>query len=111
MPDLNIQSLHLSNGWLSIGVEGEIDLATVNELKSAIDDAFENSAERLVVDLTRSSFMDSTGLKTLVMANRMFTDAERSFAVAVSGGPVARLMDLSGVNTTIRTVESVADLD
>lgn len=111
MRGLNIQSLHLPSGWLSIGVEGEIDIATVDELKSAIDDAFDDSADRLVVDLNGSSFMDSTGLKTLVVSNRRFEDAGRSFAVAVSRGPVARLIDLSGVNATIRTVESVDDLD
>ena len=111
MPGLNIQSHELSNGWLSIGVEGEIDFATVNELKSAIDGAFDDSTDRLVVDLSGSSFMDSTGLKTLVMSNRLFEDAGRSFAVAVKGGPVARLIDLSGINTTIRMVETVDDLD
>lgn len=111
MSGLNIQSLDLSNGWRSIGVEGEIDIATVDELKTAIDEAFDDPVDRLVVDLTGSSFMDSTGLKTLVMSNRRFEEAGRSFAVAVSGGPVARLIDLSGVNTTIRTVESVDDLD
>lgn len=111
MRDLNIKSHRLPSGWLSIGVEGEIDLATVDELKAAIDFAFDDSADRLVVDLTGSSFMDSTGLKTLVMSNRRFEDAGRSFAVAVTAGPVARLIDLSGVNAAIRTVESVEDLD
>lgn len=111
MRALNISSRELPSGWFAIGVEGEIDLATVDELQSAIDGAFDESANRLVVDLTTSSFMDSTGLKTLVMSNRKFEDAGRSFAVAVSGGPVGRLMDLSGVNATIRTVDAVEDLD
>jgi anti-sigma B factor antagonist len=91
-------------------VEGEVDLATVDGLQQAIDDVYEQGEKDLVVDLTGSSFMDSTGLKTLVMSHRKFDGAGRAFAIAVSGGPVSRLIDLSGINATIRTVESVDEL-
>lgn len=110
MRGLSIRNQRLSNGWVSIEVEGEVDLATVDELQQAIDAVFADSAEGLVVDLTGSSFMDSTGLKALVMSNRKFDEAGRSFAIAVSAGPISRLVDLSGVNTTIRTVDSVDEL-
>lgn len=108
---LTISKRELSNGWVSITVEGEVDLATVEELQSAIDGVLEDSADQVVVDLTQSSFMDSTGLKALVVANRKFDEAGRSFAIAIDGGPVSRLIDLSGVDKTIRTVRDVADLD
>lgn len=110
MRGLSIRNQRLSNGWVSIEVEGEVDLATVDQLQQAIDAVFADSAEGLVVDLTGSSFMDSTGLKALVMSNRKFDEAGRSFAIAVSAGPISRLVDLSGVNTTIRTVDSVDEL-
>jgi anti-sigma B factor antagonist len=110
MRGLTIRNQQLPNGWVSIEVEGEVDLATVDTLQQAIDAVLEDSKEHLVVDLTSSSFMDSTGLKALVMSNRRFDEAGRSFAIAVSAGPISRLVDLSGVNTTIRTVDSVDDL-
>ncbi|MGD2043471.1 MAG: STAS domain-containing protein [Acidimicrobiia bacterium] len=111
MKGLTINSRELPNGWLAIAVEGEVDLATVDALQRAIDDAYAHGTADLVVDLTRSTFMDSTGLKALVMANRRFGGTGRSFAIAVSGGPVSRLIDLSGVDTTIRTVATLDDLD
>lgn len=110
MRGLTIRNQRLSNGWVSIEVEGEVDLATVDELQVAIDEVFNESTEHLVVDLNGSSFMDSTGLKALVMSNRRFDEVGRSFAIAVSGGPISRLIDLSGVNSTIRTVDSVDQL-
>lgn len=110
MKGLTIQSADLSNGWVSITVEGEVDLATVGELQSAIESVYENGGKPLVVDLTGTSFMDSTGLKTLVIANRRFSESERDFALAVSGGPVSRLIDLSGVDASIRIVDSPEDL-
>lgn len=110
MRGLKIQSRELSNEWVAIEVEGEVDLATVADLERAIDTVHTDRGEGLVIDLTNSSFMDSTGLKALVMAHRKFSASGRAFALAVSGGPVSRLLDLSGVNTTIQTVSNIEDL-
>jgi anti-sigma B factor antagonist len=110
MRGLKIHNRQLSSEWVSIEVDGEVDLATVEDLERAIESVHNDRGEGLVVDLTGSSFMDSTGLKALVMAHRKFSAEGRPFAIAVSGGPVSRLLDLSGVNTTIRTVASVDDL-
>jgi len=107
---LTINKRELSNGWVSLAVEGEVDLATVEDLQAAIDAVLADSGDHLVVDLTSSTFMDSTGLKALVMSHRKFDDAGRAFAIAVDGGPVSRLIDLSGVDKTIRTVSSVEQL-
>ena len=110
MRGLTIDSRQLSNGWRAISVDGEVDIASVDKLQEAIDAVYEQSGD-LAVDLTGSTFMDSTGLKALVMSERKFSDDGRSFAIVVSGGPVSRLIDLSGVNTTIRTVSSLAELE
>lgn len=110
MSGLTISNSELGNGWQCLGVEGEVDLATVEDLESAIDRVFADSSHPLVIDLSESSFMDSTGLKALVMASRKFDESGRSFAVVVSGGPVGRLIDLSGVESSVRIVESTDDL-
>jgi anti-anti-sigma factor len=111
MTGLNIRNSELPSGWLCLAVAGEIDLATVPELETAIDSVLSSNSHHLVVDLTESSFMDSTGLKALVMANRRFDEDGRRFAIAVSGGPVSRLIDLSGVESSIRIVASTDDLE
>lgn len=111
MRGLTIDSRELPNGWMAISVDGEVDIASVDKLQKAIDAVFEERSDDLAVDLTESTFMDSTGLKALVMAERRFSDDGRSFAIVISGGPVSRLIDLSGVNTTIRTVSSLAELE
>lgn len=111
MTGLNIHNSELPSGWQCIVVEGEVDLATVEELETAIDHVFSGDPHPLVIDLRESSFMDSTGLKALVMANRRFDESGRSFAIAVSGGPVARLIDLSGVDSSVTIVDSTDDLN
>lgn len=110
MTGLTIQKTELPSGWQCLVVEGEIDLATVDELESAIDTVFSSDSHPLVIDLRGSSFMDSTGLKALVMAHRRFDEDGRDFAIAVSGGPVSRLIDLTGVESSVKIVESTEDL-
>ncbi len=111
MTALKISSMELPSGWQCLAVAGEIDLATVPELETAVDSVFGANSHSLVVDLRETSFMDSTGLKALVMANRRFDESGRRFAIAVSGGPVSRLLDLSGVETSIKVVETTDDLE
>ena len=109
MADLSLQTSELNNGWTSIAVEGEIDLATVDQLQTAIDDVLEGGNRHLVIDLRPSGFMDSTGLRALMVADRRFQDADRSFAIAVHGGPVSRLIELSGLSSTLTIVDSPED--
>ncbi|MGD2059956.1 MAG: STAS domain-containing protein [Acidimicrobiia bacterium] len=111
MRGLTIDSRQLSNGWLVIAVQGEVDLATVDDLRGAIDQAVGGGSSSVAIDLTDATFMDSTGLKALVMAHRQFDEDGKSFAIVVAGGPVSRLIDLSGVNTTIRTVPTLDELE
>ena len=49
-----------------VAVRGEIDLFTAPELKQKLTDAIEGGKTRIVVDLTDTSFLDSTALGTLV---------------------------------------------
>ena len=110
MPELNIETKNLSDDWLSVIVEGEIDLATADELSAALDHALSNGTEHVVVDLNQSPFMDSTGLKTLVMAQRRMSEADRQLVLAVKGGPISRLIDVSGVASSIRVVGTAEDV-
>lgn len=109
MNGLTITKSVLDGGWMSLAVTGEIDLATVDELRDAINRVAETGSH-LVVDLRGAEFMDSTGLKTLVVANRSFGEASRSFALAVQAGPIWRLIDLSGIESSINIVEDPKDL-
>ncbi len=110
MRGLEIAEQQLQDSWISLNVGGEIDLATVDELTSAIKKVQANEGSNLLVDLTGTDFMDSTGLKTLVVASREFGEAGRAFALAVKPGPIARLIELSGVDSTMRIVSDVEEL-
>lgn len=110
MAELMIERVAVGGSWLALNVVGEVDLATVDQLSSELEAAFEEDTSNVVVDLTGTSFMDSTGLKSLVMAQRKFQEAGRSFAIQVDGGPVSRLIDLSGLDSSITVVRDRSEL-
>ena len=110
MTALTIHQNHVSNSWASIAVQGEIDIATVDDLSNAIQAILDGTDGNLVVDLTATDFMDSSGLKCLIMADRSFSERDRSFALAIGSGPISRLIDLSGVGETLRIVASVDEV-
>jgi anti-anti-sigma factor len=51
-----------------IALSGELDMASADELDAVIRQAEETEVERIVVDLSHVSFMDSTGLSLLLAA-------------------------------------------
>lgn len=68
-----------------VAVAGEVDLATANDLWVAIEAA---SVERktVLVDLTDTAFMDSSGLSVLVRAHRHLAAVVRSLGDQNSAG-------------------------
>jgi anti-sigma B factor antagonist len=101
-----------SNGaWTVIGVAGEIDLFTAPKLReqflSALDD--DSAADRLVVDLSQVSFMDSTGLGVLIGALRRVNERDGRMALVCEDGPVLRVLELTRLNEVFSIHGSVDD--
>ncbi len=111
MSGLNITQSAISDRWTALAVDGEIDMATVDVLNEAIQAVLASDSQNLVVDLTATAFMDSTGLKALVMADRSFEESGRSFALAVKAGPIGRLIELSGVEAKLKIVSALEELE
>ncbi len=110
MTGLIIDKSDVGNDWVSLSIAGEIDLATVDQLERELKDCQESGSGNLVVDLSGADFMDSSGLRCLVMADRSYRDAGRRFALVVENGPISRLIELSGVEATIEVVSSIEEL-
>jgi anti-sigma B factor antagonist len=80
-----------------VAVEGELDLARAPSLKWALIDALEAGRNQLVVDLSPTTFMDSTGLGVLVGVNRSLT-AEARLAIVCARASLLKIFELSGMD-------------
>lgn len=103
---LEIQRLEAA-AWVLLSATGEIDLATVGKLESAIEAVLHEGTKRLVIDLNDVSFLDSTGLRILLAAHAKLEELGGSLAVVVAGGPVQRLLDITGIGSTMNVYPSV----
>ena len=58
-------------GWTVLSVAGELDLATSPLLRRHVHEAVAQGHRRLVLDLARVRFCDSTGVGVLIAARRL----------------------------------------
>lgn len=78
-----------------LSVRGEVDIATVGELDEKI--AALDGDLGLVLDLTATDFMDSSGLRLIVATHERYAAGGKPFRIAVGPGPIVRLLDVTGL--------------
>jgi anti-anti-sigma factor len=83
--DFDLTTVPGGNGTLRIVVRGELDLASSERLEAALLAAGDHST---LVDLRGLTFMDSTGVRTLLQANEDAASAgsELRFLLPRDGG-------------------------
>lgn len=93
-----------------IAPEGEIDVASVGAFRRALSEAARVGVERLVIDLSDVSFIDSSGLGALVdIHNRLRRDRRQLVVVAPSGSVAAVLLELAGLRGRLSVFETRAN--
>lgn len=97
-------------GWTGLRVEGEVDLATADRLETAVAEAMEGDGSRFVLDLTPVGFMDSTGIRVVVLAHRAAEEQGGELFVVTGDGPVRRVFDVAGLGSTLSLHRTVGDL-
>jgi anti-sigma B factor antagonist len=81
-----------------LSVAGEIDLGTAEVVRKAIDSAAGRDFEEIWLDLTSTTFMDSSGIHVIATARLRLADANRRLVVICPQGPVLRVMTLIGLD-------------
>lgn len=90
--------------WLLVQPAGEIDIATADAVESHL------AANRdTILDLTQVTFMDSTGLRTLVGAHNRLKEANHRLRIVIPDGPVERIIAITGLTGALDTVGTLED--
>ncbi len=94
--DFNIETVWRGDAFY-LQVEGELDLATAPALDEELARAEASTASRVVIDLTGASFIDSTGLRSLLEAHvRAEADGNR-LRITGASDQALRLFRLAGL--------------
>ena len=83
-----------------VEVAGEIDIVAQDRLRHVIGEA-RSSGRRLVVDLSETTFMDSTGLRVLLEAWRGQTEAGSEMLLRAPSPAVRTLLEFTGVGAAL----------
>ena len=78
-----------------LAVAGEVDISTADDLRAAIESAATRVFE-IWVDLSETTFMDSSGLHAMTQARTRLADANFRLALICPDGPVLRVLKLTG---------------
>jgi anti-sigma B factor antagonist len=88
--------VHL-NGNATFVLVGELDMATAPVLSSCIDPHLKDGPPELVLDLSGLSFIDSSGLAVLLVAQRMLSAQGRTLKITSPQRSALRVFEIAGV--------------
>jgi anti-sigma B factor antagonist len=88
---------------LTLYVDGELDAATAPHLLDAFDQHMADPADKVWIDLSAVSFIDSSGLAVLAKMHRRATAAGSNFKIADLSPKVDRIMQITGLDEVIPT--------
>jgi anti-anti-sigma factor len=92
-----------------VAVSGELDLATCEELRVALDDALRDESDASVgVDLRELSFCDSSGLKVLLQASRQAAMRRIELVMTRPPQPAWRAFEISALDSVLPFVDDAA---
>jgi anti-anti-sigma factor len=97
-------AVHRQHNALVVAPRGEIDLATVDRVKDAVERA-RQPGDALVVDLREVAFIDTTGLRYVLELADRSSSGEFDLRLVRGPRPVQRVFEVSGVETRLPFVD------
>jgi anti-anti-sigma factor len=96
MEESHVHAKEIAHHVWVVGVRGEYDIANVDEIESAVAAVFD-AGSTVLLDLTETSFIDSSVLNAIVRAHQTAVEhaEHRLLVIAPAGGVPRRVIDLS----------------
>lgn len=88
----------VEEGVALVAVSGELDLTSVDELRTALRTAAATRSPSVVVDVSDVSFIDSTALAALLRSNDELSSNGVQMVMACSPGSVRRLLTMTSLD-------------
>ena len=89
----------------TLRLSGELDLTSAGLLETSIAESCADGARRVVIDMSELRFMDSTGLRSLLVSQEVCTVNDCDFSISSLTPQVKRLLELSGMEQRLRGEE------
>src|ERR671937_821222 len=80
-----------------VAVTGEIDLFTSPEFKQRVAAPIDAGRTHVIVDLTETTFIDSSSLGVLIGAHRRLRRLQGSLVIVCDGEPILKTFRITGL--------------
>ena len=106
---LEVQTRQTDTGITVVAPSGRLDVAGAPTLKAAIGDAVKNGPHRLVIDMEGVSFVDSTGLGSVIAALKMVRSSKGDLRLAAPNQQVRVVLELTTLDRVFAYYPTVED--
>lgn len=96
LPHLAVD-VHHNGTSVTLRLTGEVDAATATRVDEAVDESVLDAASELSLDLGGISFLDSSGLRSLLQLREKSNAAGTTVSLAAASPVVVRLLELTGL--------------
>ena len=90
-----------------VAVSGEVDLFTAPEFKQRVMAPITAGLERVIVDLTETTFIDSSSLGVLIGAHRRLKSRGGQLVVACDTDAIIKTFRITGLDGVFKLFDSV----
>ena len=87
-----------SDGTVTVTLRGELDLASVGALQERLTAVEQDAPSLIVLDLSDLSFIDSSGLRVLLLADGRAREDDRELVLTHSSDAVQRVFEMTGTH-------------
>ena len=86
-----------------VRVSGEVDMSHEEELRGELRNAVDSGSRGIVVDLTECEFIDSSGVRALLLSReaKNSEDGAETVAVAAASEQILRILSVMGIDQVI----------
>ena len=104
--NFDVKTEKLSGGQHVISLSGEVDLYTAPEFKQQLLEVIGKGGKEVVVDLTETTFIDSTTLGVLVGGVKRLRPNGGQLSLVCSDRNITKIFEITGLNKVFPIYES-----
>ena len=93
------------DGYVHVALRGELDLSSVNKVQDELRRVEGDKPAIVLLDLSKLTFLDSTGLRCLVTADQRARDEGRRVVLVRGPDPVQRVFSITRLEERLEMVD------
>jgi anti-sigma B factor antagonist len=92
-----------------VAVTGEIDLFTAREFKQRVSAPIDAGCAHVIVDLTKTTFVDSSSLGVLISAHRRLRRLQGTLMIVCTNDAIIKTFRMTGLDSVFTIVKTRAE--